>query len=58
LIIGTAAIYLLQIVDASVDAHLFTFDVSDDLSINWQPGPVMNVSTGKAIPGMALRIKF
>jgi len=33
----TAAIYLLNIVDASVDAHLFDFDISEDLSINYQP---------------------
>lgn len=30
-------VYILNIVDASVDAHLFTFDVSEDLSLNWQP---------------------
>ncbi len=33
----TGAIYLLNIVDASVDAHLFEYDISDDLSLNWQP---------------------
>ena len=33
----TAAIYLLNIVDASVDAHLFDFDISEDLSINCSP---------------------
>ena len=30
-------LYLLNIIDASVDAHLFTFDVSDKLSLNIQP---------------------
>lgn len=30
-------IYLLQVIDANVDAHLYYFDVSDDLSIQWQP---------------------
>lgn len=35
--IGAAAIYLLNIVDASVDAHLFNFDVSDDLSLHFVP---------------------
>lgn len=33
-IIMTAAVYILNIVDASVDAHLFDFDVSEDLSLN------------------------
>jgi hypothetical protein len=27
----------LNIIDASVDAHLFQFDVSDDLTLHWQP---------------------
>lgn len=31
------AIYILNIVDASVNAHLFSFDVSDDISMNIQP---------------------
>ena len=30
-------LYILNIVDADVDAHLFYFDVSDKLSLNWQP---------------------
>jgi hypothetical protein len=36
-VIGMAALYTLQIVDACVDAHLATFDVSDDLSLNVCP---------------------
>lgn len=32
-----AGVYLLQIVDAVVDAHLSTFDVSDDLSFQVRP---------------------
>lgn len=36
-VIGFGGIYLLQVVDAYVDAHLFDFDVSDDLSLRWQP---------------------
>ncbi len=37
LIICTAGFYALNIIDASVDAHLFDFDISEDLSFNWQP---------------------
>lgn len=37
LFIGMIGFYGLNIIDASVDAHLFNFDVSDDLTINWQP---------------------
>lgn len=36
-VIGFAGLYLLNIVDAAVDAHFFYFDVSDDLSFHWQP---------------------
>ena len=36
-IIGFAAVYTLQIIDAAVDAHLSTFSVSDDLSLNIRP---------------------
>lgn len=35
--IGIAVFYLLNIVDANVDAHLKTFDVSDDLSLEIRP---------------------
>ena len=40
-VIGTVVFYAVNIIDASVDAHLFNFDISDDLTINWVPGPVM-----------------
>jgi hypothetical protein len=36
-IIGIVAFYLINIVDANVDAHLSTFDVSDDLSLEVKP---------------------
>ncbi len=39
-IIGTAAFYAINIIDASVDAHLFNFDISDDLTMNWMPQPM------------------
>ena len=37
LIISTVGFYGLNIIDASVDAHFFNFDISEDLSFNWQP---------------------
>ncbi|MCG9910369.1 MAG: DUF5683 domain-containing protein [Flavobacteriales bacterium] len=36
-IIGVGLVYALNIVDAAVDAHLRTFDVSDDLSMKIRP---------------------
>ena len=36
-IILTGAVYILQIIDAHVDAHLKDYDISDDLSFNIEP---------------------
>ncbi|WP_418981912.1 DUF5683 domain-containing protein [Alistipes sp.] len=36
-IIITGALYILQIVDAHVDAHLKDYDISDDLTMNIEP---------------------
>ena len=41
-------VYILNIVDASVNAHLFSFDVSDDISINIQPYSTLS-NTGLAL---------
>lgn len=37
LIISLLGFYGLNIIDASVDAHLFNFDISEDLSMRWEP---------------------
>lgn len=37
LIISMVGFYGLNIIDASVDAHFFEFDISEDLTMNWQP---------------------
>lgn len=44
LIISMLGFYGLNIIDASVDAHLFDFDISEDLTFNWQPS-MKNVDT-------------
>ena len=36
-IAATAIVYTLNFIDAMVDAHLYYFDVSDDLSFQWSP---------------------
>ena len=55
-IFGMIGLYVVQIVDACVDAHFFDFDVSDDLSFNWRPeiNPGGDRSVGV---GMALNFK-
>jgi hypothetical protein len=50
-------IYLLNIVDASVDAHLFTFDVSEDLTLNWQPTN-LSMPDNKNITGVKFSLNF
>jgi hypothetical protein len=52
-IIATAGFYLLQILDASVDAYMIDFDVSDDLSININP--VFTPPTGNEVYSLGLR---
>lgn len=55
--IGMFAIYVLNIVDASVDAHLFTFDVSEDLSLNVVPYQPLIDGRLKG-QGLTLTLKF
>lgn len=55
----TAGLYLLNIVDAIVDGHLYSFDVSDDLS--WQPKvrPLYDFSpTAHAYGGLSVSFTF
>lgn len=55
-IISTAAFYALNIIDASVDAHLFDFDISDDLTFKWIPGPIYCLD--QKLIGIHCRIRF
>jgi len=36
-IIGTIVLYAANILDASVDANFFNFNISDDITLNWVP---------------------
>ena len=51
------AVYVLQIVDASVDAHLYYFDVSDDLSLNVTP-TLQYTPNHRPVNGLGLQITF
>lgn len=58
--IGIGLLYILNIIDANVDAHLKTFDISDDLSVHidpWQNGYVVqnNYST---VTGVSIKLNF
>ena len=52
----TAAFYILNIVDANVDAHLMQFDVSDNLSL--VPDLQHNDFTSRPNLGLSLNYKF
>lgn len=58
-VILTAAAYMLQILDATVDAHLFDFDVSDNLALTIQPSLMPSVGmAGSCAPGLSLSLSF
>ncbi len=53
------SIYVLQIIDASVDAHLMSFDVSDNLSMHIDPYTRhMNFNGPAAYNGLKLTLNF
>jgi hypothetical protein len=53
--LGIIAVYLLNILDAQVDAHLFNFDVSKELSLGVTPSMLMTV---RPTPGLTLCLKL
>jgi hypothetical protein len=58
--IGLGVWYMLTIVDATVDAHLFDWNMRDDLSISWQP-VIMNTPGSFSNPlagGLAFGLRF
>ena len=57
--IGMGIFYVLNIIDANVDAHLKHFDVSDNLSLSVRPKTYYCVSAGAAFgAGISLALSF
>ena len=56
-IIITVGVYALSIVDAYVDAHLFDFDFSPDLSMRWSPAVTPKTRHNSASYGLNCRLK-
>ncbi|MBE0637306.1 MAG: hypothetical protein IH598_02150 [Bacteroidales bacterium] len=54
----TGLLYILQIVDASVDANLYDFDVSEDLTLRFEPMSNYHYFAYRPSPGLTLRYKF
>jgi len=56
-IIGVSALYILNIIDANVDANLFNYDISDDLTLRIEP--ILNsYSTYNKSFGFKIFLKF
>ena len=55
-IIGIGLLYILNIVDASVDGHLYSFDVSDKLSL--QVEPIIFIARSNYYHGLSLNINL
>lgn len=53
---SAAAVYLLNILDATVDAHLYGFNVDDDFSLH--PSPALQLVDGQIYYGINLSFDF
>ncbi|OFX16514.1 MAG: hypothetical protein A2033_05500 [Bacteroidetes bacterium GWA2_31_9] len=55
-VIFLSLIYVLNIIDASVDANLFDYDVTNDLTLRLDP--ILNKTPNGSHVGLKLRLKF
>jgi len=56
--IGIVVWYLLNVVDATVDAHLMGWNMKDDLSITWNPTLITSPNYNTAAGGLAFTLHF
>ncbi|MFN4123928.1 MAG: DUF5683 domain-containing protein [Flavobacteriales bacterium] len=56
--IGIALLYVVNIIDSTVDAHLFEFDMSDDLSLKWNGNQGDLFATSLFQPRLTLSFRF
>ena len=54
----TGVAYILNVVDAAVDAHLYYFNVSDDLSATFKPGIQFSPLNPQPIPSLTFSLKI
>ena len=57
-IVGLALLYALNIIDATVDAHLFEFNVDDDLSMKFSPAPIFTATSSAPALGLGIKLSF
>lgn len=55
---ATVILYALNIIDAMVDAHLYYFDVSDDLSLQWSPAVMPSYASNSPAFGIGLQLRW
>ncbi|MBE0663510.1 MAG: hypothetical protein IH597_13715 [Bacteroidales bacterium] len=51
-------LYLINILDASVDAHLFDYDIGENLSLKVEPALLHDPLAARKVSGLALTLKF
>ena len=56
MILGLGLLYVLQIIDANVDAHLREFDVNEDLAI--KPQPSFMIVNRRVLPSAGFTLRF
>lgn len=56
--ICTGVWYILNIVDATVDAHLFEWNMKDDIHLSWQPVMLNNPNYASTAPGIRVHVSF
>jgi len=54
----TGLLYILNIIDATVDAHLFEYGISDNLSMKVEPAFNSNMIFNRPTTGLKLSFKF
>lgn len=51
-------LYILNIIDATVDAHLFYYDISEDLSMKLEPAMLSNPLAARPVSGLSMTFRF
>jgi len=56
--IFTGVLYILNVIDAVVDAHLFTFDISDNLTMKVEPVYEYQAQGGGSFAGLRFNLRL